>query len=232
MRIDKFICAVTDYSRSEVKRLAKKGAIRIGELTVSDTSTKINPKTSEIYVFDKPIHSIKPRFFMLNKPQGVICATTDSHHKTVIDLLTEPKKANLHIAGRLDKDTTGLVLITDDGKWNHCVTSPNKRAFKHYKVTLAEPLNEGLIEQFKNGLLLAGETKKTREAQLNIIDTYRADLFISEGKYHQVKRMFAACGNHVTALHRHAIGHIQLDLTLSAGSYRPLTDNEVNSFND
>jgi len=232
VRIDKFICAVTDYSRSQIKRLAKEGAIRIGELVVSDTSTKIDPKTSEVFVFGQAVHSTKPRFFMLNKPQGVICATTDSHHKTVIDLLTEPKKVKLQIAGRLDKDTTGLVLITDDGQWNHRVTSPNKCAFKHYKVTLAEPLNDNLIEQFKDGLLLDGETKKTREAQLHIIDTYHAELFISEGKYHQVKRMFAACGNHVTALHRHAIGNIQLDLDLNSGSYRPLTQNEVNSFND
>ncbi len=232
MRIDKFICAMTDYSRSDIKRLAKEGAIRIGEHIVNDTSTKIDPSASPIYLFDNPIGSIKPRFFMLNKPQGIISATNDGHHKTVIDLLNEPKKSKLQIAGRLDKDTTGLVLITDDGQWNHCVTSPNHHSLKHYKVTVDKPLDDSLIQQFKSGLLLNGETKKTREAKLTIIDAHHAELFISEGKYHQVKRMFAACGNHVTALHRHAIGSIQLDPNLELGNYRPLTQHEVNSFND
>ncbi len=232
MRIDKFICATTDYSRSDIKRLAKEGAIRIGELTISDVSTKIDTEINTIYIFNNPINNIKPRFFMLNKPLGVVCANSDGHHKTVIDLINEPKKIKLQIAGRLDKDTTGLVLITDDGQWNHRVTSPNRHSFKHYKVTLAEPLGNNLVEQFKNGLLLNGEAKKTREAKLSIIDNHHADLLISEGKYHQVKRMFAACGNHVTALHRHAIGNIQLDSTLNEGDYRPLTQDEVNFFND
>ncbi len=232
MRIDKFICAVTDYSRSDIKRLAKEKAIRVDNHFITDTGFKIDPELSKVFVFDDIIGALKPRFFMLNKPQGVICATTDSHHKTVLDLLDEPKQSALQIVGRLDKDTTGLVLITDDGQWNHRVTSPNRQSFKHYLVTLTSALDASLIDQFRQGILLKNETKKTRPATLNIVDTHCAELFIQEGKYHQVKRMFAACGNHVGALHRHAVGDIQLDKNLAVGAYRPLTQNEIDLFND
>lgn len=232
MRIDKFICAMTDYSRSDIKRLAKEKAIRVDNHFITDVGFKINPEVSDVYLFDDIIGVLKPRFFMLNKPQGVICATSDSHHKTVLDLLDEPKQSALQIVGRLDKDTTGLVLITDDGQWNHRVTSPNRQSFKHYIVTLSSALDESLIEQFRQGILLNNETKKTRPATLKLIDTHHAGLFIQEGKYHQVKRMFAACGNHVSALHRQAVGDIQLDNNLAVGAYRPLTQNEIDLFND
>lgn len=232
MRIDKFIGAMTDYSRSDIKRLAKQGAIKVDNQFIKDSGFKIDPESSNVYLFDKIIEALKPRFFMLNKPQGVICATSDSHHKTVLDLLDEPKQSALQIVGRLDKDTTGLVLITDDGQWNHRVTSPNRQCFKHYIVTLSSALDESLIDQFKNGILLNNETKYTRPATLNIIDSHHAELFIQEGKYHQVKRMFAACNNHVGALHRQAVGDIQLDKNLAVGAYRQLTKNEIDLFND
>lgn len=232
MRIDKFISTMTDYSRSDVKRLAKEKAIRVGDLLVTNTGLIIDPSANTVFLFDRPIAALTPRFFMLNKPQGVICATTDSHHKTVLDLLDEPNKAQLQIVGRLDKDTTGLVLITDDGQWNHRVTSPNRQCVKHYIVTLSNPLEQNLIEQFKKGFLLNNETKKTRPATLKIIDTHHAEIFIQEGKYHQVKRMFAACGNHVLALHRQAIGNIQLGTSLVVGDYRPLITTEIELFND
>jgi 16S rRNA pseudouridine516 synthase len=232
MRVDKFIATMTDYSRSDVKRLAKARAVKVDGQCITDTGFKIDPTVNTICVFDKVVKAAKARFFMLNKPQGVICATTDSHQKTVIDLLDEPNKATLQIVGRLDKDTTGLVLITDDGQWNHRVTSPNRQSFKHYIVTLNDALDESLVERFSKGLLLNNETKKTRPARLNLIDSHRAELFIQEGKYHQVKRMFAACGNHVVALHRQAVGDIHLDIDLAVGAYRPLTIHESELFND
>ena len=232
MRIDKFITTMTDYSRSDIKRLAKARAIKVDGQFITDAGFKIDPAVNTICVFDKAIETLKARFFMLNKPQGVICATTDSHQRTVIDLLEEPNKAALQIVGRLDKDTTGLVLITDDGQWNHRVTSPNRQSFKHYIVTLSDTLDESLAEQFTKGLLLNNETKRTRPANLNIIDSHHAELFIQEGKYHQIKRMFAACGNHVVALHRQAVGDIHLDINLAVGAYRPLTTDESDLFND
>jgi len=230
MRLDKFIVSMTDYSRSDIKRLAKVGAVEVDDHYITDTGIKIDSTINTVRVLGKPISALNKRFFMLNKPQGVICATTDSHQKTVMDLLDEPNKATLQIVGRLDKDTTGLVLITDDGQWNHRVTSPNRQSFKHYSVTLSDPLNESLIEHFAKGFLLNNETKKTRPARLELVNARRAELFIQEGKYHQIKRMFAACGNHVTALHRQAVGDIILDSNLAVGTYRPLTTHESELF--
>jgi 16S rRNA pseudouridine516 synthase len=232
MRIDRFICSITDYSRSDIKRLAKERAIKVDGQFITDTGFKINPEVNDVCLFDNVISSPKARYFMLNKPAGVISAATDGHHKTIHDLLDEPNKSRLQIVGRLDKDTTGLILITDDGQWNHRVTSPNRRSFKHYVVTLSNPIDKSLVEQFKNGLWLKNETKKTRTATLNIIDNYHAEIFIQEGKYHQVKRMFAACGNHVIALRRQAIGDIILDKNLALGAYRPLVKAEIDLFND
>jgi 16S rRNA pseudouridine516 synthase len=232
MRIDKFIAAMTDYSRSDIKRLAKARAVKVDDQYINDTGFKIDPTVNTVSVFGEIIVTFKSRFFMLNKPQGVICATNDSHQKTVIDLLDEPNKTALQVVGRLDKDTTGLVLITDDGLWNHRVTSPNRQSSKHYIVTLSDALDESLIERFSQGLLLNNEAKKTRPARLSFIDSHRAKLSIQEGKYHQIKRMFAACGNHVVALHREAIGDVHLDVNLPAGAYRPLTIHESELFND
>jgi 16S rRNA pseudouridine516 synthase len=232
MRIDKFICAMTDYSRSDIKRLAKERAIKVNGQFITDSGFKIDPEITNVYLFDKIISALKARYFMLHKPEGVISAATDGHHKTVLDLLDEPNKSTLQVVGRLDKDTTGLILITDDGQWNHRVTSPIRQCFKKYKVTLSDPLDASLIEQFKTGLLLKNEKKKTRPAKLNIIDSHHAELLIQEGKYHQVKRMFAACDNHVAALHRQAVGDIVLDKNLAIGAYRPLLQAEIDLFND
>jgi len=167
---------------------------------------------------------------MLHKPEGVICANEDSEHPTVLDLINEPKKYSLQIVGRLDKDTTGLVLLTDDGQWNHQVTSPNKACAKTYLVRLKHPLKGDEVEQFNDGLLLKSETKKTRPATLIINDEFHATLSISEGRYHQVKRMFGAVGNRVETLHRQSIGAINLDPELTPGDYRPLTDDEIKAF--
>jgi 16S rRNA pseudouridine516 synthase len=133
----------------------------------------------------------------------------------------------LHVAGRLDLDTTGLVLVTDDGQWSHHITSPKHKLPKRYQVTLQDPVSADAVELFAAGILLRNEHKRTRPAQLDIISPTQVELIIHEGKYHQVKRMFAAIGNHVTALHRASIGALNLDPDLQPGHYRPLTPNEL-----
>jgi 16S rRNA pseudouridine516 synthase len=170
---------------------------------------------------------------MLNKPQGVVCANSDAEHPTVFDLidtrtLHPSLRHQLQIAGRLDIDTTGLVLITSDGAWNHAITSPNKVLGKRYRVTTSDPISPEAPALFAQGLLLKQESKLTKPAKLTLLNSHHALLEITEGKYHQVKRMFAAIGNKVIALHREAIGTITLDTALAPSQFRPLTANERN----
>lgn len=229
MRLDKFIGANTHYSRSQIQLLVRQGAVTVN----GEMAAKPNQQISDIdavHLDGKLIAMRVPRYLMLHKPVGYVCANTDNEHPTVLDLLDEPFKDELQIAGRLDVDTTGLVLITDDGNWNHKVTSPRHEHHKTYMVTTADPIPESAIALFEAGLMLHGESKVTLPAQLEIIDLNFARLKICEGKYHQVKRMFAAIGNRVVALHREAIGDIALSGQLPSGGYRSLTREEINSF--
>lgn len=230
MRLDKFIAQTTECSRSDAKRLIKKGAITVNKVDARDSAQIIDPE-SDLVIFDNiTLNLPSARYFMLNKPAHIVCTNQDSLHSIVIDLLTESKKETLQIAGRLDKDTTGLVFITDDGHWNHRVTAPRSNCFKTYQITVGNPLKKELIDYFEQGILLHNEKKKTRPAKLIIIDDFHAELSIQEGKYHQVKRMFAAAGNHVLNLHRSSIGPITLDSSLKPGEYRALTNKEIHSF--
>ncbi len=172
-----------------------------------------------------------PRYFMLHKPAGYVSATVDAAHPTALELLRgEARCLDLQIAGRLDRDTTGLLLLTDDGEWNHRLTSPARQCEKVYRVQLRDPLSPQAIAQLEAGILLRGEQRPTRPARVAITDqTDRRQVLLTilEGKYHQVKRMFAATGNLVLGLHRERIGGITLDPSLGPGEYRPLTAAEV-----
>lgn len=170
-----------------------------------------------------------PRYLMLHKPMGYVCATRDSVHPTVIDLIELPNKHSLQIAGRLDIDTTGLVLLTDDGQWNHRVTAPNSQCVKCYVCETADPIAPEAVELFAAGVQLHGEKNLTRPAHLELVGEKMARIQIHEGKYHQVKRMFAAIGNRIVRLHRESIGAITLDSNLNPGDHRPLTPAEIKS---
>lgn len=230
MRLDKYIASVTDYSRAEVKRLLKNKAVLRNENVISNPAEHIDAACDTIYLHGEALSKPQARYIMLNKPQSTVCATEDSEHPTVIDLIDEPNKEKLQIAGRLDKDTTGLVLITDDGQWNHRVTSPNKACFKTYCVTLANPISQDAITQLESGILLRNESKPTLPAKVVKVGEQRIELSIQEGKYHQVKRMLAAVDNHVVSLHRQQIGSILLDSTLLPGEYRALHQEEIKAF--
>jgi 16S rRNA pseudouridine516 synthase len=226
MRLDKYVSSVTDYSRAEVKRLLKNGSITVNEVATKNSALQLETQSDIICLFGDPLSAPAPRYFMLNKPLDTICATEDSMHPTVIDLLDEPNSQQLHIAGRLDKDTTGLVLITDDGQWSHQITSPSKHCIKIYRAELDEAFTETAKQALEEGVLLHNEKKPTRPATIKIINDHCIELSIVEGKYHQVKRMLAAVGNHVKALHRQQIGAIPLDESLALGEYRALTTDE------
>ena len=228
MRLDKYVAHRSGPSRKDAHIAIKKGRVLVGGLKI--TSAKHTVDDDEVSLDGEPLIIQGHSYFMLNKPEGYVCATTDAEHPTVLDLLpaTAPNQA-LQIAGRLDIDTTGLVLITSDGQWNHAITSPNKRLGKRYRVTLAEPLIDTAEQLFNEGVLLNNESKATKPAKLERISATECYLTISEGKYHQVKRMFAVAGNRVVKLHREQVGAILLDNDLAPGSYRVLTASEINS---
>lgn len=228
MRLDKYICEATSLTRSLAKKLLHSGQVSCDGETIKDPKFKVSLQM-QVIVNGQPINVIGRRYLMLNKPTGVICSTQDEVYPCVLSLLNIEKPDALHIAGRLDVDTTGLVLITDDGKWSHQVTSPRKSCEKRYRVTLAEPIDSSAIEIFASGVQLHGEKDLTKPAKLELLSSCQALLTITEGKYHQVKRMFAAIGNKVIELHRESIGLIELDQTLLAGEWRYLTEQEMMS---
>ena len=230
MRLDKYVSTVTELSRSDVKKLIKHGEVTINDIRATDPGQHIHPERDHISAEGIVLKPLSPRYFMLHKPEGVVCANTDGENPTVIDLIDEPNSHQLQIVGRLDKDTTGLVLLTDNGQWNHRITSPKSGCFKVYSVTLEKVVTQTMIEQLSRGVILRGEQKPTLAAQVIQKNHHCIELAIQEGKYHQVKRMLAAVDNHVTALFRQSIGPIKLDSNLRPGQYRALTQNEIHYF--
>ena len=226
---DKFLCESTELTRSEAKKVLRAGLVSCDGQIVKNSGFKVEPDSC-VEVEGRRVEPVGFRYIMLHKPLDCICSTVgDDMYPSVLELIDVDKHDRLRIAGRLDADTTGLLLITDDGQWSHKITSPRKECGKRYRVELADPLEESAIEQFSAGVKLDGERKLTLPAQLDLLSPYEALLTIHEGKYHQVKRMFAALGNRVTALHREQIGHIELDEFLEPGEWRYLTSEEIES---
>ena len=226
MRLDKYLCHSTGLTRSRAQGMIRSGQVTVNGEVVKDTSYKL-PADAVVTWRDQTVQLSGKRYYMLNKPVDVVCATTDAQHRTVLDLLGGENTKGLHVAGRLDIDTTGLVLLSDDGDWTHRITSPKHECSKTYRVSLADPVDESLTGRFAEGIELRNEEKKTRPAGLEIITPTEVRLTIGEGKYHQVKRMFAAVGNKVLALHRERIGALVLDPDLEPGQWRELSKAEV-----
>lgn len=230
MRLDKFIAENTGLTRSQAAKALKSGVVTVNGKIEKSGAAKIS-QADEIYYEDQKLEWMEAgQYFMLYKPQGYICSHDDGEYPTVFQFFDYPLMTKMHTAGRLDVDTTGLVLLTDDGKWSHRITSPKHHCEKTYLVTLADPVEDFYAEKLAEGILLRGEKEPTLPAKLEILDDYNVNLTISEGRYHQVKRMFAALGNKVEALHRWRIGDVILDETLAEGEFRPLTQTEIESF--
>lgn len=230
MRLDKFLAESTGMSRSQATKALKQGAVKINGKTEKNSALKVSSE-DEIYFAERLLTWIESgQYFMLYKPQNYICSHEDSNYPTIYQFFDYPLCSRLHCAGRLDVDTTGLVLLTDDGQWSHRITSPKHHCEKSYLVTLVDPVEDNYQQACEQGILLRGEKYPTKPAKLEILDDYNVHLTISEGRYHQVKRMFAALGNKVSALHRWKIGMIELDEKLSEGEYRPLTQLEIDAF--
>lgn len=228
MRLDKFICESVGLSRTQAKKIIAQGEVSVDGVSAKNSASKVTTANKVRYL-GRSLSVQSLRYIMLNKPLGTVCTSLDDDARSVLALLNVNNSADLHCAGRLDIDTSGLVLLTDDGVWSHKITSPKKQRGKRYRVKLAEPLVEGAINQFAEGIQLKNEVGLTRPAQLEFLAPDEVLLTIHEGKYHQVKRMFGALNNRVVGLHREQVGTIQLDESLAPGAWRFLTQAEVDS---
>jgi len=230
VRLDKFLTNNTSLSRSMAVKAIKEGRVVVlGENKITK-DTKIDEQSSEVFLDGNRVVYNKYIYIMLNKPSGVVSATNDTKEKTVLDLLPqELKKFNLFPCGRLDKDTVGLVILTNNGIGAHNVLSPKKHVKKIYKYECADPLtqeNELLIE---NGIKLA-DGYVTKPCEIEKISQTQGKIALTEGKYHEIKRMFGAVGNKITKLERISFGFINLDSSLKRGEFRYLTNDEIKLF--
>ncbi|MCF7494852.1 pseudouridine synthase [Vibrio sp. L5-1] len=227
MRLDKYLCKSTDLTKPEAIEHIHNGEVNVNNKTVTDESTQVH-ESNTILLNGTLLKLREFRYLLMHKPAGTICSNIDEVYPSLFNYIEVDKASELHIAGRLDADTTGLVLITDDGRWSFNITLPTKSCKKVYHVTLSRDIKDDVADKFKAGIQLQGEQKLTRPAELEVITSKEVLLTITEGKFHQVKRMFAAVGNRVVGLHREQIGDVRLDV--EAGQWRYLTQAEVDSF--
>lgn len=229
MRLDKFIADSTELTRSLAAKAVKQKRVLVNGERPRTASLQVTEE--DLITLDGETLSLNTglRYFVMNKPQGYICANRDSLNPLVFDLLTGiTKKQKLHTVGRLDIDTSGLLFITDDGQWSHQLTSPRRKIAKTYRAWLAEDLRSDAEELFKQGVELEDDPTPTLPAELERINDQEVLLTIYEGRYHQVKRMFAALGNAVVKLHRERIGGLTLQqLNVNEGEFRELSDEEL-----
>lgn len=231
MRLDKFVCKSTELTKIEAIQHIHLGEVSVNGEMARDEATQVH-ENNTIMLNGASLKARDFRYILMHKPAGTICSNIDEAYPSLLNYLVVDKASELHIAGRLDADTTGLVLITDDGRWSFNITSPTKQCRKVYRVELSRALTieqaESIATRFKNGVQLQGEEGLTRPAKLEVISSNEVLLTITEGKFHQVKRMFSAVGNRVVLLHREQIGEVRLDVEV--GQWRYLTESEALSF--
>lgn len=233
MRIDKFLSEMNIGSRKEIKEAVKKGRIKVNNVLIKSSDLKISPDTDEIYYDNKLVKYVEYEYFIMNKPSGVVSATKDDADTTVIELIKTNTRDDIFPMGRLDKDTEGLLIITNDGEMAHRLLSPSNHVKKIYFARVEGRVTDEDVLRFKEGLTLKDGTV-TKPSELKIIlsdDISEIELTIYEGKYHQVKRMFASVGKKVVYLKRICMGDLYLDDSLKTGEYRELTKEELKKLN-
>lgn len=230
-RLDKILASQNLGSRKEAGALIRRGAVAVNGQTVHRPETKVDPERDEIAVEGRVLTYRRHVYIMMNKPAGVLSAANDPRATTVIDLVPESlRRRGLFPAGRLDKDTTGLLIITDDGDYAHRMLAPASHVYKLYEARLDTPVVPGDAERFAAGLDLGDFTSLPAELIVpDEADPYVARVWIREGKFHQVKRMFHACGHEVEALRRLCVGELSLDPDLPEGACRLLTQYEADA---
>lgn len=229
MRLDRFLSETTGMSRKEATKVLQRETVLVDGVAQKKAAFKV-PAGAKVTWNGARLELSGPTYLMMHKPLGCVCANSDPLHLTVFSYLDVANPDKLHTVGRLDLDTSGLLLVTDDGKWSHRITSPKQQCPKVYRAWLAEPLTAADISAFAAGLQLRNETTLTAPAVLEIVGEREALVHLHEGRYHQVRRMFAAVGNKVEKLHREQVGALKLDADLAPGEVRALSPEEVALF--
>jgi len=233
MRLDRFLSEATELTRSQAKRALRQFEVSVDGEVTRDAACQVTDD-QEILWQGQPLERIGWRYLMMHKPVGVECSLRPTHYPSVLSLVDIPQLERVHPVGRLDVDTSGLLLLSDDGKWTHRVTSPNRACVKRYRATLSEPLAaleaERIAQCFAEGVELNGDDKPTRPATFEAVGEAEVLIGVTEGRYHQVRRMLTAVGQVVETLHREAIGPLELDPDLEPGECRYLRPQEIAAF--
>lgn len=229
-RLDRFLSQALKMKRGDVRLLIAQSRVEVDGLKASAIHQVVD-RFSLVTVDGRRLNDLGARYVMLNKPKGVVSATKDEQHTTVIDLLPEDQRAGLHIVGRLDFNSTGLVLLTNDGRWSRALTQPETKVPKIYRVEVAKPITDECIQGFCDGMHFPFEDIVTRPAILNRLAPKVAEVILEEGRYHQIKRMFGRYDNKVVELHRDSIGSLRLDPVLEPGESRALLPDEIEALN-
>lgn len=230
MRVDKMIGNANLDTRKNIKKNSKKGGLVINGEIIKDSSVKVDPNIDEVIYMGELVDYFENIYIMMNKREGLICQSNELDGTVMSDLDEFYLNLDLAIAGRLDKDTTGLLLMSTDGKFIHRVISPNSNIWKKYEVETSKKIDPDLVEIFKEGVYIKEDDYYARSAKLEIIEDKKAYVYVTEGKFHLVKRLFSNNDNEVVKLKRLAIGKLQLDKTLNPGDYRELTQEEKELF--
>ncbi|WP_108651159.1 pseudouridine synthase [Dongshaea marina] len=225
-RLDRFISAHCAIKRKDIRLLLAQGRVQVDGVRATDVDLQVD-QFSHITLDQRVLQERSASYVMLHKPVGVVSATRDVEHQTVLDLMARPDRAELHLAGRLDLNSSGLMLLTNDGQWSRRLTAPESKLPKRYRVTLGKPLTRDYVDAFARGFYFPYEGITTLPARLEILSDHCAEVILCEGKYHQIKRMFGRFRNPVLKLHRTAIGQLELDPELKPGESRDLTCHEL-----
>jgi len=221
-RLDKFISQELSYKKRQVQLLLARGLVILDDVVCFDGEQVIG-QFSKIEVEGKLLRHHKPIYVMLYKPAGIVSATVDDQHTTALELLP-PKYHHLHIAGRLDLHSTGLLLLSNDGQWSRKITQPQTKLAKYYTVKVAHPITQDQVDGFNEGIYFAFENLTTLPAQLHVLSQTTAQVILKEGRYHQIKRMFGHFSNPVLDIHRTQVGHIKLPIDFVPGDYKVVSD--------
>lgn len=227
MRLDKFLCKSTELDRAAATACITRGEVTVNASVINDARCQVHENNIIMWRGERLV-ARPSRYIMLHKPLNTLSSNVDGDYPSLFRCIDLARAEDLHIVGRLDADTSGLVLLTDDGRWSFEIIRPEKNCPKTYRVTLRDPIASDVKAQFLVGIALQNEDKLTAPAQLEMVTEHEVLLTIIEGRYHQVKRMFAAVGNRVNGLHREKIGELTLDITV--GDWRFLTAKEVAMF--
>lgn len=226
MKLNRLVAKHRSLGRSEAQRRIAGRRVKVDGIPVTDGAMEVN-RFCRVEMDTEEIQSPARRLcLMMHKPAGILSATSDLQHPTVIDLIDDPEKHSLHLVGRLDRATTGLLLLTNDGRWSKLLMHPDHKVEKTYLVETRDPIPPGAVEQFSAGFHFHTENITTLPALLEILSPHHARLTLHEGRYHQIKRMFHRIGNRVSSLHRERIGGLSLPADLAPGQWRPLTPGE------